>query len=86
MPCSRSEGNRAGNGATLAVIPGIEDRVKVVLSGAVTGGGSQLDAAGLIPSPAAETATVFGTILNLGRVGQHLVERPRRGIGRGAAA
>lgn len=51
-------------GSHVGVVPGIEEYVMFFLSDAMAGAGGRLEAAGMIPAPAEETAQVLENFLN----------------------
>ena len=57
-------------GAHIGVIPGIEEYVEFFLSDMMAGAGGRLEAAGMIPAPAAETAEVLSNFMSGVSVGQ----------------
>ncbi|WP_417627132.1 substrate-binding domain-containing protein [Pararhodobacter aggregans] len=57
-------------GAHIGVVPGIEEYVQFFLSDAMAGAGGRLEAAGLIPAPAEETAQTLDNFMNGVSVGQ----------------
>lgn len=57
-------------GAHIGVIPGIQEYVEFFLSDMMAGAGGRLEAAGMIPAPASETAEVLANFMNGVSVGQ----------------
>ena len=57
-------------GAHIGVIPGIEEYVEFFLSDMMAGAGGRLEAAGMIPAPAEETAEVLSNFMSGVSVGQ----------------